>query len=201
MDAYSVGGYWTHRAAQGWYTDFVLQGNWYEHIHAHSVLSESFDTQGWGLTASAEAGYQIALGNGYVVIPQGQLVYQRTSIDGGADRYGRINYGAIDEIYARAGARFANGWLTNDNRTVTTWLETNIWHQFEGDARTTFTALDGGNPNTFTTSLGGTWGQIGIGLSGQLTRNLTIFGKADYNIAINQPGHSLGGRVGARVSW
>jgi len=40
-----------------------------------------------------------------------------------------------------------------------------------------------------------------VGISGQLTRNLTIFGKTDYNIAVNQSGHSLGGRIGTRVNW
>jgi len=201
LDAYGVGGYWTHRDPTGWYTDLVLQGHWYENIHANSVAGQSFDTQGWGLTASAEAGYQIALGDGFGVIPQGQLIYQRTSIDGGADQFGRISYGATDEIYGRLGARFAKGWLTNDGRTVSTWVDTNFWHQFGDDAKTTFTNLQGLDPTTVAASLGGTWAQIGLGLSGQLTRNVSIFGRTDYNIAIDQPGHSIGARAGIRVVW
>jgi len=209
MDAYGVGGYWTHRDPRGWYTDLVLQGNLYDNIRAYSVGNLAFAnpeaqllrTRGWGITASAETGYQIALGDGYSVIPQGQLIYQRTNIDGGADQFGFISYGATDEIYGRLGARFAKAWLTNDGRVVTTWVETNVWHQFGEDAKTTFTTLDGTFPTTLSTSLGGTWAQLRLGLTGQLTRNVSIFGDADYNIVLNQPGHSLGGRTGIKVAW
>ena len=202
MNAYGVGGYWTHHGVSGWYTDLVLQGSLYDNIHARSVEGENFNTQGWGITASAEAGYQVGLGNGYSVIPQGQLVYQRTSIDGGTDQFARISYSAPDEIYGRFGARFAKGWLTNDSRVVTTWAEANFWHQFGEDAKTMFTTLEGANPATFATSLGGTWAQIRLGLTGQLMHNVSVFGDADYNIALaNQHGHSLSGRAGIRVAW
>ena len=204
MDAYGGGGYWTHRYAGGWYTDLVLQGNVFNNIRSRSVDGVSFDTQGWGITASAEAGYALALGDGFTVIPQGQLIYQRTSIDGGADQFGNISYGATDEVYGRLGARFAKGWLINDGRVVTTWAETNFWDQFGGNAKTTFTTLDGTNPATFATNLGGlgsTWAQVRLGVTGQLTHNVSMFGDADYNVALNQPGNSFGGRAGVRVAW
>jgi len=201
MDAYGFGGYWTHRDPSGWYTDLVLQGDWYDNIHAHTVGGQSFNTHGWGLTASAEAGYALALGSGYSVIPQGQLIYQRTNIQGGGDQFGQISFAATDEVYGRLGGRLAKGWLTNDGRVVTTWAETNVWHQFGGDAKTTFATLEGTNPTTFAASLGGTWAQIGLGISGQFTRNVSIFGVTDYNVALSQPGHSIGGRAGVRVNW
>jgi len=201
LDAYGLGAYWTHRDPHGWYTDLVLQGNWYDNIRTASVAGVNFHTQGWGITASAEAGYQIALGDSYSLIPQGQIIYQRTSIDGGADQFGRISFGATDEVYGRLGGRFAKGWLTNDGRTVTTWTEANIWHQFGNNAQTTFSTLEGNFPTSFGAGLGGTWAQLGLGLSGQLTRKVSVFGIADYNVALSQPGHSLGGRAGVRVAW
>jgi len=201
LDAYGFGGYWTHRDPTGWYTDLVLQGDWYENIRTASVAGVNFHTQGWGITASAEAGYQIALSDGYFVIPQGQIIYQRTAIDSGADQFARITFGATDEIYGRLGGRFAKGWLTNDSRTVTTWAEANIWHQFGDNAQTTFASLQGNFPTSFGVGLGGTWAQVGLGISGQMTRNVSVFGITDYNIAMNQPGHSLGGRAGIRVAW
>jgi outer membrane autotransporter protein len=201
MDAYGFGGYWTHRDPGGWYTDLVLQGDWYENIRTSSVDNVGFSTHGWGITASAETGYTIALGNGYSAIPQAQLIYQRTSLDGGADQFGLINFAATDEIYARLGGRLAKGWQTNDGRTVTTWAETNIWHQFGNDAKTTFATLQGTDPTTFAAGLGGTWAQVGLGLSGQLTRNVSVFGVADYDIALSQPGHSIGGRTGIKIVW
>jgi outer membrane autotransporter protein len=201
MDAYGFGAYWTHRDPVGWYTDLVLQGNLYQNINTSSAAGVDFRTQGWGITASGEAGYKIALGYGYSVIPQGQLIYQRTSLDSGADQFGRISFGTTDEIYGRLGGRLAKDWLSNDNRKVTTWAEANIWQQFGSDAKTTFATLDGAFPTTVGAALGGTWAQLGLGLSGQVTRTVSIFGVADYNIALSQPGHSLGGRAGIRIAW
>jgi outer membrane autotransporter protein len=201
MEAYGFGAYWTHRAPTGWYTDLVLQGNLYDNIRAASSAGQSFNTSGWGITASAEAGYVIALGNGYNVVPQGQLIYQRTSLSGGADQFGRIDYDATNEVYGRLGARFAKGWPTNDGRSVTTWVDANLWRQFGGDAKTTFSTLQGANPTAVGASLGGSWAQIGLGISGQITDKLSVFGAADYNISLDQPGHSVGGRTGIRFTW
>jgi outer membrane autotransporter protein len=201
LDTYGFGAYWTHRDPVGWYTDLVLQGNLYQNINTTSEAGIGFHTQGWGITASAEAGYKIALGGGYSVIPQGQLIYQRTSLDGGVDQFGRISFGPTDEVYGRLGGRFAKDWLINETRKVTTWAEANIWQQFGSDAKTTFATLDGAFPTTVGAGLGGTWAQLGVGLSGQVTRNVSIFGVADYNIALNQSGHSVGGRIGIKVTW
>ena len=201
MDSYGFGGYWTHRDPGGWYTDVVLQGNWYDNIRANTVGGQSIGTQGWGITVSGETGYAVALGGSWSVIPQAQLVYQRIALDGAADQFGRIDYPATDEVYGRLGTRLAKGWVGNDGRLITTWLDTNFWHQFGNDAHTTFTDLQGLNPTTLSASLGGTWAQVGLGLSGQVTRNVSIFGTGDYNLALTQPGHSLGGRAGVRFTW
>ena len=200
MDAYGVGGYWTHRV-DSWYTDLVLLGNWYDNIRANSVAGQNFATQGWGLTASAETGYALRLGGGYSLTPQAQLVYQRTDIRGGADQFGGISYGATDEIYGRLGARFAKLWLADSGRTVTTWADVNVWHQFTDDAKTTFTTLEGAFPTTMSAGLGGTWAEFALGISGQVTRNVSIFGNVGYNVALNQFGHSISGRSGVRVAW
>ncbi|MCL2349091.1 MAG: autotransporter outer membrane beta-barrel domain-containing protein, partial [Planctomycetaceae bacterium] len=199
-DAYGFGGYWTHHNQNGWYTDLVLQTNWYENIRTRSVHGDVFDTRGWSFAASGETGYMFAFANGYSIIPQGQLIYQRTSINSGADSFARIHYDATDEVYGRLGVRLAKNRDTN-NRRVTTWTETNFWHQFGGDARTTFTSLQGNNPATVTSPLGGTWAQIGLGLSGRLTDHVNAFGAADYNIEMERAGHSFGGQVGVEIGW
>jgi fibronectin-binding autotransporter adhesin len=201
MDAYSLGAYWTHQDRAGWYTDLVLQGSWYDNIRASSSAGQSFDTAGWGLTASAEAGYRIGLGDGYSVIPQGQLIYQRTDLGGGADQFGRISYDATDEVYGRFGARFAKDWRTDSGQTVTGWADANVWRQFGSEARTTFATLEGASPTSVGASLGGSWAQLGLGLSGRITDKVSLFGAFDYNISLSQPGDSIGGRAGIRVSW
>jgi outer membrane autotransporter protein len=200
INAYSVGGYWTHRDAAGWYSDLVLQGSFYD-VDTHSVADESFSTIGWGVTASAEAGYAFALGDDYSIIPQAQLVWQRTAIDGGADSFGLIDYEATNELYARIGVQLSKQWLMDDGRRMSAYLEANLWHHIGADARTIFSELDGSNPATIEAGLGGTWAQFGAGLTGEIDDDVSVFGQIDYSVGLSQPGSSIGARAGVKVAW
>ena len=206
MNAYSTGVYWTHRNPVGWYTDLVLQGVWYEHINAHTFDAENLSTDGSGFAASAETGYALRLDSRYSFVPQAQLIYQRTSINNAADAFSQISFSAANELYGRLGGRLTGDWETgnweaSDERVLTIWTEANLWRQFGDDAKTTFASLQGANPTTFKASLGDAWAQFGFGFSGQITRNLSFFTQADYNIALNHSGYSLSGLFGIKASW
>lgn len=130
------------------------------------------------------------------------MIYQRVSIDGGADSFGQVKYDDTNALYGRIGARLTKGWTLEDGRNLTVWSRANLWHTFGADAKTTFSGLSGANPVTFNTELGGTWAQFGLGVSGQITRNTNLFASGDYNLALgNANGHSLSGRLGLRVVW
>ncbi len=205
MDAYAVGSYWTHYGPGGWYTDAVLQGTWYQDVNASSVNlsgNQSLRTNGSSFTASFEGGYPILFGGGHALVPQAQLVYQRLSLAGGADQFGLVDFATTDELYGRLGARLTKDWVGFGGRAMTTWGEANVWHQFGDDATTTFRTLQGTHPTAVSTSFGGTWAQLRLGMSGQATRLVGVFATGDYNVAMSsQSGHSWGGRAGVRVSW
>ena len=100
------------------------------------------------------------------------------------------------------GARLAKNWTTENNKKVGVWARVNVWHSFDSSAKTTFNSFDGQNPAGFTTKLGGTWGQAGLGVAGKLTRRLSAFATGDYNFAMdNGNGHSISGRVGLRYEF
>lgn len=201
MYGYSVGGYWTRKGPGGWYVDAVAQGTWYDQVEATSMFGERLKPNGWGFTASLEGGYPVALGAGWTIEPQAQLIYQHTSLDGGADSFGWTKYDDTDALYGRVGARLTKDWSLG-GRMVTTWARANLWHSFGADAKTTFTNLAGNFPVTLKTGLGGTWAQLGLGVSGRVAENINLFAAADYNFALGEgEGHSLGGRVGLRVTW
>ncbi|WP_186418793.1 autotransporter outer membrane beta-barrel domain-containing protein [Bosea sp. CS1GBMeth4] len=202
MNGYSLGAYWTRKGASGWYVDAVVQGTWYDRIRGSSVLGETLKTNGWGFTASLEAGYPVALGQGWALEPQAQLIYQRVSIDDGADSYGLVRYDDTNAVYGRLGARLTKAWTREDGRLVTVWGRANLWHAFGADAKTTFTSLSGTNPVALNTELGGTWAQFGLGVSGQISRTTSVFASGDYNLALgNANGHSIAGRLGLKVVW
>ena len=202
FDAYALGGYWTHRDNSGWYTDLVLQEAFYQDINASTTGGDGLSTHGNSLTVSAETGYRIGLGNGWAVIPQGQLIYQRTSIAGTSDAVSLISYGATDEVYGRLGARVTRDWTSLDGRTTQIFGEFNVWDQLgDKNAKTTFTNLDGAFPTAVSSLLGGSWAQLKVGMAGQMTKNTSVFAAVDGDVPLDHTGYAVGGHVGFRAAW
>jgi len=203
LDAYSLGGYWTRKSAAGAYLDGVLQGTRYDNVKTKSIYAEKFATDGWGVSGSLEGGYPLALGAGWALEPQGQLVYQWAKLDDGADSLARISYDDTSSFYGRIGARLTRRIAQGEGQGVTAWARLNIWHAFDADATTTFSNLQGFNPVALSAPLGAsTWAQAGVGLSGPIARNASAFASVDYNRALGgDDGHGWGGRIGVRFSW
>lgn len=134
--------------------------------------------------------------------PLAQLVYEHLSLDGGKDHYGAIEYRDSDEFYGRLGGRLSKLWVTEDGRSVMTFIRANVWHDFGAKATTVFNSFNGLNAVTLDTDLGGTRGEIGFGVSGQISRNTRLFGAADYHFAVDEgKGSSVGGKVGISFNW
>lgn len=204
MNGYSLGAYFTHKDAQGWYLDAVAQGTRYANIRASSdgPAGQTLKTNGWGFVTSLEGGYPVTLGNGWSVVPQAQLVYQHLWLGGGSDAFGTIRYDDSDALYGRIGGKLNKDWTTQRGQVFTTWASANLWHSFGAQAKTTFNSFDGLNPVALKADLGGTWAQLGVGVSGQITANTSVFAAADYSFGVDaSKGHSIGGRVGIRTSW
>jgi len=132
------------------------------------------------------------------MIPQIQFIYQHINIKDGSDRYGYIHYDDTNAFYGRLGNRITKTWSSTG---VSAWVEGNLWHQFDSDAKTTITALDRTNPTTISTRLGDTWAQAILGVSVPLAKNIRAFCSADYNIGLDQSRQSFGGQVGVQVTW
>ncbi len=204
MDAYTLGAYWTHQATQGWYTDAVLQGTWYS-ATATSTLGQRLKPHGFGFVASLEGGYTINLGDGLTIEPQAQLAYQTSSFDDARDAFGRFQFNDDDSLRGRIGVRLTKTWNNGtDAEPLLTkvWGRANVWHEFMGDSSTTTTALNGINPVTIPSNLGGTWGEIGAGVTVQTARNVSIFTTGSYSHSLDNRGREgWSGRVGLTFKW
>jgi outer membrane autotransporter protein len=138
LNAYSLGGYWTHFGAPGWYLDAILQGTWYD-ANGISNRLPTLATKGWGFAGSLEAGYPIKLGGGFIIEPQTQFVYQNVSLGDGSDTAATVQFRNIESFAARIGARFARTWSLDDSRqprSITAWIRPNLWNEFRGAPRT-----------------------------------------------------------------
>jgi outer membrane autotransporter protein len=204
MDGYSLGGYYTHIGQSGWYVDAVLQGTYYADIAATSNINEAqtLKTHGTGVLASLEGGYPIALGGGFTFEPQAQLVYQHLGFGDGADKFGQIAFSDSDAWYGRLSGRLSRDWTREDGRKVMAWARAGVWTDFGAQAKTTFSNLEGLNPTSFGTDLGGRWAQLDLGVSAQLSDKVSVFTVGPSMVSLSGPvGHSFGGRAGLKVAW
>lgn len=126
------------------------------------------------------------LGAGWALEPQGQIVYQWTKLDGSADSFARISFDDTSTFYGRVGARLTRRIAQGDGQDLTVWARLNIWHAFDSETTTTFASLQGANPLALSAPIGAsTWAQLGLGLSGQIVRNVDAYGSLDYSRSLD----------------
>lgn len=199
--AYTLGGYWTHFGPTGWYIDSVVQGTFYD-IRSVGDFSSipAFKTGAQGGAASVEGGYPFKFAGGYFIEPQAQLVYQNVHVNDASDVAAQIRFADVTSLAARIGARFGRTWAIDDSaRTITAWIRPNLWNEFLGNPTTLFSSETGFVP--FHADLGGLWGEINAGVSGQVTATTTVFANASYQSRFDGGGFAYGGKAGLRVNW
>ncbi len=201
LDAYSIGAYWTHYGAQGWYTDSVAQFTRYD-AEMDSKRGLNLKTDGYGFTASFEGGYTFRFVNGLILEPQAQIVYQRDQFDDASDRGAQVWFKDNDSLAGRIGLRIRKDWALDDSstpRTLTTWARANLWQEFLGDNRISFSSADG--PVAFRSDMGGTWGEIQGGATLQFANQTSLFASAGYQFGLTGDRHAYNGKVGLKFTW
>ena len=198
--AYTLGGYWTHFGPTGWYTDAILQGTFYDINSTANRGLPTFKTQGQGFAASLETGYPFKFAGGWFIEPQAQLVFQNININDANDIAAQVRFADVNSLAGRIGARFGRTWTMDDSfRTITAWIRPNLWNEFQGNPTTLFSSATGFVP--FHADLGGLWGEINAGISGQVTANTTLFANASYQSRFDGGGFAYTGKAGLRVNW
>ncbi|HUA08477.1 MAG TPA: autotransporter outer membrane beta-barrel domain-containing protein [Candidatus Acidoferrales bacterium] len=202
LDGYSLGIYWTHAMRDGAYLDAVGQYT-LQDVAAASSMGQTLHTCGNSYILSIEGGAPpIALGGGFSLEPQAQAVYQHVALRSGNDDFGLIEYAPSQAVYGRIGARLVKSWSV-EQRPQSAWLRLNVWDSFHAQAQTTFADLNGSNPTTLPTALGGSWLQAGGGISSQVSSHIGVFASVDYRRAFgaSATGHGLEGRGGLTLTW
>jgi len=198
--AYSLGGYWTHFGPGGWYIDTILQGTFYDISSSANRGLPTFKTVGQGTAASIEGGYPLKFAGGCFIEPQAQLVFQNIHINDTNDLAAQIRFADVNSLAGRIGARFGRTWAIDDSpRTITAWIRPNLWNEFQGNPTTSFSSATGFIP--FHADLGGLWGEINAGISGEVTSATTLYANASYQSRFDGGGFAYNGKVGLRVNW
>jgi outer membrane autotransporter protein len=194
LGATSVGGYWTMLGSQGWYVDMVVQGDFIDGT-PHSDRNIGARISGANFVTSVEAGLPIALGAGIAVEPQAQFIYQRLGLNGTQDRLSSIGFAQSDVVNGRIGMRLT-GTFGSGGAVWTPYLKTDVWWSTAGADDVAFAT------NVLSTLRNaGPAVEVGGGVSGQLTRFVSVYGDASYRTAIDNSLTIYKGNVGLRVTW
>ncbi|WP_322009702.1 autotransporter outer membrane beta-barrel domain-containing protein [Paraburkholderia sp. J12] len=195
VNTYNLAGYWTHIGAGGWYMDAVAMGSTLT-VRTNSIDSVSGSTDGNAFTGSVEAGLPIALGGGFTVEPQAQLVWQWLSLDKFDDGISNVTWNNGNTFLGRIGARLQ--WATETNGIDwKPWLRVNVLRSFGSDDKTTFSGT-----TTIGTPVGQTMGQIGVGIVAQLTKRGSVYATGGYLTNLGgEHQRTVTGNAGARWVW
>jgi outer membrane autotransporter protein len=201
LNAWSVGGYWTHVGPTGWYLDTVLQGTWYG--GSASTQFARLDTNGTGFIASLESGYPFSwpqLGPGFVIEPQGQILWQKVSFGQRNDGLGDVALGDTTGPSGRIGLRTKWTIATAGGQVWQPYLRANLWRDWGAEADTVYSGTDVVPLVSQTTML-----ELGGGLTGRINANVSVFANVDYEFAVgaaeNEKQSGVRGAFGARYTW
>ena len=196
LDATSYGGYWTHLGPSNWYIDAVVQGT---HFHGtpKSIRGVSTTVNGDAFTGSIEAGYPITLAPWLTFEPQIQGIWQRVWLDDAlVPSIATISFDRADVYTGRAGA-LLRGTFGSTGAVWQPYLKGNVWWGSNGFDTVAFNSF--GIP---TGRNGGTTLEGGGGVTGKLTRYVSVYGDASYLTGVSgESRDAIKGNVGLRVTW
>jgi outer membrane autotransporter protein len=204
IEGYSLGGYWTHYWPNAAYLDGVVQATWLDARSNSTRPLPSLKSDGWGGAVSLEGGYPFAMGgSGWIIEPQAQLVYQAIDMGDGRGFNVRVSFDDVTSFAARLGARAARTWQRGDAtepRQISGWARLSAWHDFEGEPRTEFSTAT--RFVAFPSDIGGTWGELKMGLTAEVSRNLFIIASFGYQQSVDESDtHAWDGKLGIRANW
>jgi len=194
LDAYSLGGYFTHVGPSGWYVDAVLMGTWLGGA-ARADQGISLDAGGRVITASLESGAPVAISDRWTLEPQAQLIWQDVALEDGSDTLSAISFDEGGGVTGRIGARL-EGLFETETGTLKPYLKANLWHSFKDDDVTYF------DSDAIRVETGGTRLELGAGISHAFTDTVSAFAVADYSFNLGgERSRSFEGNVGLQVKW
>jgi outer membrane autotransporter protein len=201
LNSWSAGGYWTHVGPGGWYLDAILQGTWY--YGSASTQFARLNTDGTGFIGSLEGGYPYAwpqLGPGFVIEPQGQILWQKVSFRHDYDGLGDVALGDTTGPSGRIGLRTKWTIVTAGGQVWQPYLRGNLWRDWGAEANTVFSGTDSVPLLNQATML-----EFGGGVTGRINANISVFANVDYEFAVgaaeNEKRNGVRGAFGARYTW
>jgi outer membrane autotransporter protein len=200
LNAWSMGGYWTHVGQGGWYLNAVLQETWYG--GSASTQFAKLNTDGTGFIASLEGGVPFALpqfGPGFALEPQGQILWQKVSFAHDYDGEGDVALGDTTGPSGRVGLRAKWTVETVGGQVWQPYLTGNLWRDWGAEVNTVYSGTDSVPLVNQATML-----EFGGGLTGRISANVSAFANVDYEFAVGSgqdKRNGVQGTLGMKYTW
>jgi autotransporter family porin len=194
MKADYLGAYATYIGREGWYLDAVALHGWYD-MRAVSSAAVEVELDGESEAASLEAGYPVRLGAAWLVEPQVQIVWQKTTFDRPADPFSNVDFEPDAEVIGRLGLRLEHSMLIG-TAPVSPFVSMDWIHPFEDSAGIIF---DGNSLNVYGVQ---DVLKVGAGFNAQLTPALSSYLTVDWGTAVDGERYeTFGWTLGVRLVW
>lgn len=194
LESYGLGLYWTRLKQTNWYWDNVLMGNYYTG-RSRSDRGVRADLEGWGLTASSEAGYSFFPRSDLMLQPQVQLIYQYTAFNDTKDEYSSIRYSGGGAVTGRIGLLLQGN--ADQPEKIRPYARVNLWHRFSRGESVVFGASD-----AVRTEYGATSADLRVGLVAPMNKRTELYASAGYGLNLDgNVRQAYFGNVGVRYSW
>ncbi|RAO78267.1 autotransporter outer membrane beta-barrel domain-containing protein [Dyella jiangningensis] len=190
MDARSVAATATYVNGGGFYLDGVVARNDYRarvDTAYRGYGMASFKTRGWSY--SLEAGYPFVFANELRLEPQAQVTYQSLHTNRFGDSDGlSVSPGDSGAWTGRIGASLSRTFATDTGQRWTPSARLNYVTSSASRTAVTLVSDAWDVSGTFTNGSWGSVWQLGAGVSGALTRTLSVYAGADYQATAGHAG-------------
>jgi outer membrane autotransporter protein len=195
-----LGGYATYSDTSGFYVDGVLQAG----RHRYEVMPQAtLRTKGKGssLSASLELGQAFALGQGWQLEPQMQLVHQRLDLDDVEIAGARIHQDREGGWLARLGVRIKGDIATAAGR-LQPYVRVNLYRASSGNDTTRF--INSAASTAIASSTGGSSSELAAGFTLGINDTTSFYGEVGKLWASGgdtRVKSQLDASAGLRVRW
>jgi len=191
----SLGVYWSMTHEQGWHVDAVAMGTRID-VNGRGESGQRVDDSGHAMTFSVEGGYPIALGDGWVIEPQAQLINQQFFPGNRAQEETLQAFDSQPSWSGRVGAKLSGRYSVR-GMPIEPYVRTNVWYDFTDSDTVKLDQVDKISSSRYSTTV-----DLGLGLVARVTPSVALFVSADYSSDVD--GNDLNGLIGSlgvRMRW
>lgn len=199
MQAYSLGLYATHFAANGLYVDALAQGTRYLNAGASFVQGAQLRTQGSGFTGSLEGGGRWNFDK-FLISPQAQIVYDAIGMNNATDAYGQVNFNKSEQTRGRLGLLAGHKDVIGST-PIFVYLRASYWSVFNAGTSTTMASLYGVNPVTFQSQANSNWMTVDAELNARITKDTNLFLNLAVDNSLVGTYQAYSGRIGLQTRF